>query len=124
VAANKVYNEYIANRNHTHMNATIWSTLTEFVQYLGKEGKCHVEETDKGWYIKYIDRDPEAIARAVCRAISHQRMKRIGNISSGDTDKQCACAHMCVCRSNWPRRSEWTWTTRSEQLVTWNDNVK
>ena len=33
VAANVVYNEYISDRQHTHMNATIWSTLTEFVQY-------------------------------------------------------------------------------------------
>ena len=29
VAANVVYNEYIANKQHVHMNSTRWTTLTE-----------------------------------------------------------------------------------------------
>ena len=45
------------------MNATKWVTLTGFIQYLGKSGKCTVDETEKGWYITWIDRDPETIAR-------------------------------------------------------------
>jgi len=47
------------------MNATIWNTLTDFVKYLGKEGICEVEETEKGWFIKWIDRRPETLARQV-----------------------------------------------------------
>ncbi|PWA35992.1 DNA/RNA-binding protein Kin17, conserved region [Artemisia annua] len=43
------------------MNSTQWATLTEFVKYLGKTGKCKVEETPKGWFITYIDRDSEAL---------------------------------------------------------------
>ena len=38
VHANVVYQEYIADRNHTHMNATQWETLTDFVKWLGREG--------------------------------------------------------------------------------------
>ena len=30
---------------------------------MGKSGKCVVDETEKGWYITWIDRDPETIAR-------------------------------------------------------------
>ena len=30
VRANHVYNEYIQDREHVHMNSTTWSTLTEF----------------------------------------------------------------------------------------------
>ena len=45
------------------MNATKWVTLTGFVQYLGTSGKCTVDETEKGYYITWIDRDPETIAR-------------------------------------------------------------
>jgi len=45
------------------MNSTQWETLTEFVKYLGKSGVAEVEETPKGWFIKYIDRDPEMLAR-------------------------------------------------------------
>jgi len=63
VGANTVYQEYISDRNHLHMNATIWNTLTDFVKYLGKEGICEVEETEKGWFIKWIDRRPETLAR-------------------------------------------------------------
>ncbi|XP_059622459.1 DNA/RNA-binding protein KIN17 [Phlebotomus argentipes] len=63
VAANKVYQEYITDKNHLHMNATKWLSLTGFVLWLGKTGQCVVDETEKGWYITYIDRDPETIAR-------------------------------------------------------------
>ncbi|KAL3674881.1 hypothetical protein V7S43_000807 [Phytophthora oleae] len=61
--ATHVYNEYIADKLHVHMNATQWTTLGSFVQYLGRTGKCTVDETEKGWHIQYIDRDPKAIAR-------------------------------------------------------------
>ncbi|MBN3325595.1 KIN17 protein, partial [Atractosteus spatula] len=60
---NIVYNEYISNREHIHMNSTQWETLTDFTKWLGKEGYCKVDETPKGWYIQYIDRDPETIRR-------------------------------------------------------------
>lgn len=63
VAANKVYQEYISDKNHLHMNATKWLSLTGFVLWLGKTGQCVVDETEKGWYITYIDRDPETVAR-------------------------------------------------------------
>ncbi|KAI3760481.1 hypothetical protein L1987_50876 [Smallanthus sonchifolius] len=61
IAATVVYNEYIADRHHVHMNSTQWATLTEFVKYLGKTGKCKVDETPKGWFITYIDRDSETL---------------------------------------------------------------
>ncbi|KAK7300119.1 hypothetical protein RJT34_10954 [Clitoria ternatea] len=61
VAATVVYNEYINDRHHIHMNSTQWATLTEFVKYLGRTGKCKVEETPKGWFITYIDRDSETL---------------------------------------------------------------
>ncbi|XP_037059318.1 DNA/RNA-binding protein KIN17-like [Peromyscus leucopus] len=60
---NIVYNEYIGHRDHIHMNATQWETLTDFTKWLGREGFCKVDETPKGWYIQYIDRDPETIRR-------------------------------------------------------------
>ncbi len=63
VFANAVYQEYIRDKEHVHMNATKWVTLTGFVKYLGSSGKCVVDETEKGWYITWIDRDPETIAR-------------------------------------------------------------
>lgn len=61
VAATVVYNEFINDRHHVHMNSTQWATLTEFVKHLGRTGKCKVDETPKGWFITYIDRDSEAL---------------------------------------------------------------
>ncbi|XP_052860303.1 DNA/RNA-binding protein KIN17 [Anopheles cruzii] len=62
VAANKVYQDYIADRHHLHMNATKWHSLSDFVKFLGRNGHCVVDETDKGWFITYIDRDPDTLA--------------------------------------------------------------
>eukprot|EP01039_Chlorochromonas_danica_P007840 gene7842-8653_t len=63
ILANRVYQEYIADKHHIHMNATVWTTLTGFLKYLGKEGKAIVDETEKGWFVQFIDRDPKALAR-------------------------------------------------------------
>ncbi|KAL8170213.1 hypothetical protein V2J09_022017 [Rumex salicifolius] len=71
IAATVVYNEYINDRHHVHMNSTKWATLTEFVKHLGRTGQCKVEETPKGWFITYIDRDSETLFK------ERQKNKRI-----------------------------------------------
>ncbi|KAF8457968.1 domain of Kin17 curved DNA-binding protein-domain-containing protein [Terfezia claveryi] len=63
VNANHFYQEYIANKEHIHMNATRWISLSEFVKYLGREGICRVEEGEKGFFISWIDNSPEALKR-------------------------------------------------------------
>ena len=63
IDANQVYNEYIKDKDHVHMNSTIWSTLTDFVKYLGRTGACRIMETERGWNIAYIERDPETLRR-------------------------------------------------------------
>lgn len=63
VNANRVYQEYIADRNHIHMNGTRWVTLTGFVKWLGRTEKCIIDETEKGWFITYIEKDAETIAK-------------------------------------------------------------
>lgn len=59
VGANKVYNEYIKDKLHVHMNSTVWSTLSLFVEYLGRMGKAIIDKTEEGYFVTYIDRDPE-----------------------------------------------------------------
>ena len=46
-----------------HMNATRWVTLTEFVKHLGRSGIARVDETEKGWFIAWIDNSPKALAK-------------------------------------------------------------
>jgi len=59
VHANVVYQQYISDKNHVHMNATCWVTLTSYVKHLGRTGKCEIDETDKGWFITWVQKDPE-----------------------------------------------------------------
>lgn len=63
VNINHFYQEYIANKEHVHMNATKWTSLTEFAKHLGREGLCRVEEGEKGIFVSWIDNSPEALRR-------------------------------------------------------------
>jgi len=64
VRANQVYQEYISAKDHLHMNSTRWVTLTEFVKHLGRSGIARVDETEKGWFLAWIDSSPKALAKA------------------------------------------------------------
>ncbi|KAI9336527.1 domain of Kin17 curved DNA-binding protein-domain-containing protein [Obelidium mucronatum] len=61
--ANVVYQEYIADRNHVHMNSTCWNSLNGFVRTIASEGIIILEETEKGPFITWIDKRPETMAR-------------------------------------------------------------
>lgn len=63
VHMNQFYQEYISNKEHIHMNATKWPSLTEFAKHLGRESICRVEENEKGIHIAWIDNSPEALQR-------------------------------------------------------------
>jgi len=59
VKANNVYQEYIKDKTHVHMNGTRWTTLTGYVMWLGREGICRVEDRggEEGWFISYVDQE-------------------------------------------------------------------
>jgi len=63
VHSNVVYQQYIGDKEHVHMNSTCWVTLTSFIKHLGRTGQADVDETEKGWYITWIDNSPETLAR-------------------------------------------------------------
>lgn len=64
-----MYQEYIADKSHLHMNATRWVTLSEFVKHLGRSGIARVDETEKGWFIAWIDNSPQALAKQVSLSV-------------------------------------------------------
>lgn len=35
----------------------------EFVKHLGRTGQCKVDETPKGWFITFVDREPETLLK-------------------------------------------------------------
>ncbi|KAI8348297.1 domain of Kin17 curved DNA-binding protein-domain-containing protein [Blakeslea trispora] len=63
VFANKVYQEYISHKEHIHMNATKWNSLTEFCKQMGRQGILRVDETERGLHIAWVDNSPKALAR-------------------------------------------------------------
>jgi len=85
ILANTVYQEYIADRDHVHMNATMWDSLSSFVKYLGRKGKCRVEESERGWYIQWIRLEADGgvsekeadIRRKRARRSDEDRMSKI-----------------------------------------------
>eukprot|EP00906_Rhabdomonas_costata_P022868 RCo032930 len=79
IKANRVYQEYISDRHHVHMNATKWLTLSNFVKYLGRTGQCVVDQTPKGWFITLIDRDPAKAQREM-----EKRKKEGADLDAGE----------------------------------------
>ncbi len=86
---NQFYNEYISHKEHVHMNATKWASLTEFAKHLGREGMCRVEEDEKksdrggasGLMIAWIDNSPEAMRR-------QETLKRKERQDKGDEERE------------------------------------
>jgi DNA/RNA-binding protein KIN17 len=64
VKANNIYQDYIRDKSHLHMNATRWVTLTGFISHLGQAGIVRVEDTETGLFISWVDNSPKALAKA------------------------------------------------------------
>ncbi|KAI0380779.1 domain of Kin17 curved DNA-binding protein-domain-containing protein [Hypomontagnella monticulosa] len=77
VHINHFYQTYIANKEHVHMNATKWHSLTDFAKHLGREGICKVEENEKGIHIAWVDDSPEALRRK--EAVRRKEMQDKGD---------------------------------------------
>jgi len=79
VSMNQFYQEYIRDKEHVHMNATKWGSLTEFAKFLGREGICRVEEGERGLEISWVDDSAEAIRR-------REDVKRKERLAKGDEE--------------------------------------
>ncbi len=56
VSANFVYQEYIDDPNHIHMNSTRWNNLSGLCRYLAAHGIAKVDEEEKGLMLHYIQK--------------------------------------------------------------------
>lgn len=77
IHANRFYQEVIARKDHTHLNATRWHSLTDFVKYIAREGIVRVEEKEDGIFISWIDDSPEAMRRR--EAVKRKEMQDKGD---------------------------------------------
>lgn len=77
--ANAIYQEYIADRRHVHMNATIFDTLTSFVNYLDQKQLVRTAQDEKGeWWLTYVDPHVEAMRNA--REENIKKRKRVEQV--------------------------------------------
>lgn len=89
INANRFYNEYISNKEHVHMNATKWTSLTEFVKHLGREGIVRVDVDEKNeerggasaLMISWVDNSPEALRR-------QEALRKRERQDRGDEDRE------------------------------------
>ncbi|GAB1314894.1 hypothetical protein MFIFM68171_05104 [Madurella fahalii] len=77
IHANRFYQEVIARKDHTHLNATRWHSLTDFVKYIAREGIVRAEEKEDGIFIAWIDDSPEAMKRR--EAVRRKEMQDKGD---------------------------------------------
>ncbi|KAL2135352.1 hypothetical protein VTI74DRAFT_8878 [Chaetomium olivicolor] len=77
IHANKFYQEVIARRDHVHLNATRWHSLTDFVKHIAREGIVRAEEKEDGIFIAWIDDSPEAMKRR--EAVRRKEMQDKGD---------------------------------------------
>jgi len=93
INANHFYQEYIANKEHIHMNATRWTSLSEFVKFLGREGICRIEEGERGLMIGWVDNSPEALQR-------QEAIRRKERQDRGDEEREQKALKEMIERAN------------------------
>jgi DNA/RNA-binding protein KIN17 len=91
VNLNQFYQEYISNKEHMHMNATKWTSLSEFAKHLGRNGIVRVEEDEKkteqgvggasGLTIAWIDNSPGNLRR-------QEAVKKKERMEKGDEERE------------------------------------
>ncbi|CAZ85058.1 unnamed protein product [Tuber melanosporum] len=93
INANHFYQEYIVNKEHIHMNATRWTSLSEFIKFLGREGICRVEEGERGLMVGWIDNSPEALQR-------QEAVRRKERQDRGDEEREQKALKEMIERAN------------------------
>lgn len=88
ILANTVFQEYIKERQHTHLNSTRWTSLTEFANWLGENGIVKVDNSERGVMVTYIDKDPETIRRQELEAKRAQQAKEAAERDQKEIDQQ------------------------------------
>lgn len=82
VNATKVYEGYISAEDHINITLTKWTSLTDFLKWLGWAGKCLVEKTERGWFVTYIDQDMNPVEAGQAWSMN------VGKIDEGSTETQ------------------------------------
>lgn len=88
ILANTVFQEYIKERDHIHLNGTRWTSLTEFAYWLAENNIVKVEESERGVLITYVDNDPETLRRQELDAKRSQKAKEAAEREQKEIERQ------------------------------------
>jgi len=92
------------------MNSTKWTSLSEFTKMLGREGVCRVEDNEKGLFIAYVDRSPEALAR-------QEAIRKKERQDKGDEEREQRLIREQIARAEADKLQETTAITQDKALV-------
>jgi DNA/RNA-binding protein KIN17 len=94
ISPKEVYSAVVLDREHVHMNATKWTTLTEFLEFLLSKGSVRMTTSDQsGDMIQFIDLEKEASLRRQGEADARRREKEQKRIQlEEDTRKKALLA--------------------------------
>lgn len=88
ILANTIFQEYIKERDHIHMNGTRWTSLTEFAKWLGENGLVKVDESERGVMVTYIDKDPETLRRQELEAKKSEQAREAAKRTQREIELQ------------------------------------
>jgi DNA/RNA-binding protein KIN17 len=67
VSANKIYADYLNDKDAVHLNATKWNTLSGFLKYLEGSGQVLIQVGESETKIKYVDKTYDSLLEKVQR---------------------------------------------------------
>lgn len=88
ILANTVFQDYIKDKEHVHMNATRWTSLTEFAEWLGEQGLATVDYSERGVMVTYIDNDPETLRRKELEAKREEQAREVALRTQKEIERQ------------------------------------
>lgn len=88
ILANTIFQEYIKERDHIHMNGTRWTSLTEFAYWLHEKGLVKAEDSERGVMVTYIDNDPETLKRQELEAKRAVQIKEAAERTRLEIERQ------------------------------------
>ncbi|CCF57884.1 hypothetical protein KAFR_0D02370 [Kazachstania africana CBS 2517] len=88
IEANKFYNEFIQDKDHTHMNATRFTSLSKFIQHLSKTGKVKIYGLDSISGNKDIDMGTLMISYIDTSSENLLHKQRIQELESSEKSEQ------------------------------------
>mmetsp|Transcript_24045 Transcript_24045/g.42729 ORF Transcript_24045/g.42729 Transcript_24045/m.42729 type:complete len:313 (-) Transcript_24045:166-1104(-) len=86
VLAVKVHHCTLSSRKQVHLNATVWETLTDFVNHIQQEELVEVQQSEEGVLVKWIDHSPRlAVSKKQAKKTTFDLAKELEKLGAKNT---------------------------------------